>query len=193
MRTYGLVIVGDEILRGKRPDKHLAKFIEMLGARDLHLSWVQYLGDERTRLIDVFRHTLASGDVVFSCGGIGVTPDDHTRQAAAAAAGVSLELNPEAEREIDRRKLGFAPPAVCFRGKHAGFQGKFRGGPDVVIPHAERRQAGALDLNRRRRRDGPLRMADRARGNIIPGAGSKGDQEQGGDESHRWCQRMGTP
>ncbi len=115
MRTYGLVIVGDEILRGKRPDKHLAKFIEMLGARDLHLSWVQYLGDERTRLIDVFRHTLASGDVVFSCGGIGVTPDDHTRQAAAAAAGVSLELNREAEREIRARLAEMGQAATPAR------------------------------------------------------------------------------
>lgn len=103
MRTYGLIIIGDEIMRGKRQDKHLAKFIEILAARGLHLSWVQYLGDERPRLIETLRRTLASGDVVFSCGGIGVTPDDHTRQAAAAAAGVPLELNPDAEREIRTR------------------------------------------------------------------------------------------
>lgn len=103
MRTYGAIIIGDEIMRGKRQDKHLAKLIELLGARDLHLSWVQYLGDERPRLIETLRRTLRSGDVVFSCGGIGVTPDDHTRQAAAAAAGVPLELNPEAEREIRAR------------------------------------------------------------------------------------------
>jgi molybdopterin-biosynthesis enzyme MoeA-like protein len=41
--------------------------------------------------------------VVFSCGGIGVTPDDHTRQAAAEAAGVPLVLHPEAEAEIRAR------------------------------------------------------------------------------------------
>src|SRR5690606_16010620 len=39
-------------------------------------------------------------DVVFSTGGIGATPDDHTRQAAAAAAGVELALHPEAEAAI---------------------------------------------------------------------------------------------
>ena len=103
MRVYGAIIIGDEIMRGKRQDKHLAKFIEILGARGLHLSWVQYLGDERPRLVETLKRTLASGDVVFSCGGIGVTPDDHTRQAAAAAAGVPLALNPEAEREIRAR------------------------------------------------------------------------------------------
>lgn len=103
MRTYGLIIIGDEIMRGKRQDKHLARFIEILAARGLHFSWVHYLGDERPRLIETLQRTLASGDVVFSCGGIGVTPDDHTRQAAAAAAGVPLELNPDAEREIRAR------------------------------------------------------------------------------------------
>jgi molybdopterin-biosynthesis enzyme MoeA-like protein len=103
VRTYGAIIIGDEIMRGKRQDKHLASLIGILGARGLHLSWVQYLGDERPRLIETFRRVLASGDVMFSCGGIGVTPDDHTRQAAAAAAKVPLELNADAEREIRAR------------------------------------------------------------------------------------------
>lgn len=105
MRTYGAIIIGDEIMRGKRQDKHLARLIEILTARGLHLSWAHYFGDERPRLIDTFKRTLASGDVVFSFGGIGVTPDDHTRQAAAAAAGVPLELNADAEREIRARML----------------------------------------------------------------------------------------
>ncbi len=103
MRTYGLIVIGDEIMRGKRQDKHMAKFVEIMNARGLHLSWVQYLGDERPRLIETLKRTLDGDDVVFSCGGIGVTPDDHTRQAAAAAAHVPLELNPDAEREIRAR------------------------------------------------------------------------------------------
>jgi molybdopterin-biosynthesis enzyme MoeA-like protein len=115
MRTYGLIIIGDEIMRGKRQDKHLARFIEILAARGLHFSWVQYLGDERPRLVETLRRTLASGDVVFSCGGIGVTPDDHTRQAAAAAAGVPLELNPEAEREIRARMAEMGQPVTPAR------------------------------------------------------------------------------
>jgi molybdopterin-biosynthesis enzyme MoeA-like protein len=115
MRTYGAIIIGDEIMRGKRLDKHFAKLIEILGARGLHLSWGQYLGDERPRLVETLRRTLASGDVVFSCGGIGVTPDDHTRQAAAAAAGVPLELNPDAEREIRARMAEMDQPVTPAR------------------------------------------------------------------------------
>jgi molybdopterin-biosynthesis enzyme MoeA-like protein len=115
MRTYGAIIIGDEIMRGKRQDKHFARLVEILGARGLHLSWVQYLGDERPRLVETLRRTLASGDVVFSCGGIGVTPDDHTRQAAAAAAGVPLELNPDAEREIRARMAEMGQPVTPAR------------------------------------------------------------------------------
>src|SRR5574343_1715783 len=98
-RTFGAIIIGDEILSGKRQDKHFARIAEMLGARGLRLSWVDYLGDDRQRLTETFRRTMAAGDVVFSCGGIGNTPDDHTRQAVAMALGVDLALHPERSEE----------------------------------------------------------------------------------------------
>ena len=85
--AFGLVIIGDEILSGKRQDKHLPKVIELLAARGLALSWARYVGDDRERITATLRDALASGDIVFSCGGIGATPDDHTRQCAAAALG----------------------------------------------------------------------------------------------------------
>jgi molybdopterin-biosynthesis enzyme MoeA-like protein len=100
---FGALIIGDEIIRGKRPDKHFEKLRELLAARGLHADWVLYLGDDRPRLTEALRRSLAGDDVVFSFGGIGVTPDDHTRQAAAAAASVPLTLNPDAEREIRAR------------------------------------------------------------------------------------------
>ncbi len=105
-RTFGAVIIGDEILSGKRQDKHFAKIAELLGARGLRLSWVEYLGDDRQRLAATFRRTMAAGDVVFSCGGIGNTPDDHTRQAVAAALCVGLELHPEGYEELKVRFAG---------------------------------------------------------------------------------------
>ena len=100
---FGLIIVGDEILSGKRADKHLPKWIELLGERGLQLAWAEYVGDDPARITDVLRRAFASGDVVMSCGGIGATPDDHTRQCAAAALGVPLELHPEARALILER------------------------------------------------------------------------------------------
>jgi molybdopterin-biosynthesis enzyme MoeA-like protein len=99
----GALIIGDEILSGKREDKHFAKVVELLKGRGMALDWAQYLGDDRTRLTETLQRSLASDDVVFSFGGIGVTPDDHTRQAAAAALGVGIALHPDAEREIRTR------------------------------------------------------------------------------------------
>lgn len=101
--AFGLIIIGDEILSGRRSDKHLPKVIELLGARGLSLAWAQYVGDERERITETLRRSFASGDIVFSTGGIGATPDDHTRQCAAAALGVPLELHPQAKVLIQER------------------------------------------------------------------------------------------
>ncbi len=100
---FGALIIGDEILSGRRSDKHLSKLIEMLRARGLKLSWARYAGDDFARLTETLRETFATGDVVFSFGGIGATPDDRTREAAAAALGLELALHPEAEAEIRAR------------------------------------------------------------------------------------------
>jgi molybdopterin-biosynthesis enzyme MoeA-like protein len=59
-------------------------------------------------LTAAYRRSFASGDVVFSCGGIGATPDDHTRQAAAAALGLPLVLHPEAAKLIELRAIDMA-------------------------------------------------------------------------------------
>lgn len=102
-RRFALIIVGDEILSGKRADKHMGKVIELLAARGLPLARAEYVGDEPEFITDALRRAFASGDVVFSTGGIGATPDDHTRQCAAAALGVDLALHPQAERLIRER------------------------------------------------------------------------------------------
>ena len=99
----GIIIIGDEILSGKRADKHLPKFIELLTERGLQLSWAEYVGDSPERITSALSRAFASGDLVISCGGIGATPDDHTRQCAAKALGVELSLQPEAKALILER------------------------------------------------------------------------------------------
>ena len=123
--NFGAIIIGDEILSGKRVDQHFAKVIQLLGARGLRLSWGEYLGDERSRIAATLRRTLAAGDTVFCFGGIGNTPDDHTRQAAAQALGVELALHPDAERAI-RARFGEATDARRLS------LGEFPVGVDIV-------------------------------------------------------------
>jgi molybdopterin-biosynthesis enzyme MoeA-like protein len=110
--AIGLIIIGDEIMSGKHVDKHFPRVIEMLKMRGLHLDWAEFIGDEPERIIATLRRTLASGDIVFSCGGIGATPDDHTRQCAAAALGVPLEMHPDAKTKIQQR--------IAFTAEKAG-------------------------------------------------------------------------
>jgi molybdopterin-biosynthesis enzyme MoeA-like protein len=114
---FGALIIGDEILSGKRQDKHLARLIALLDARGLELAWAEYLGDDRQRIAATLRRTFGSGDIVFSFGGIGATPDDHTRQAAAEAAGVPLALHPEAKAEIEARFGADAYPKRILMGE----------------------------------------------------------------------------
>jgi len=98
-----LIIVGDEILSGRRQDKHLTKTIELLSQRGMQLSGAEFVSDDLNDIAAVLKRSFATDDIVFSCGGIGGTPDDRTRQAAAQALGVPLALHPEAERLIAER------------------------------------------------------------------------------------------
>lgn len=94
--AFGAVIIGDEILSGRRQDRHLAQLIRILAARGLELAWCRYLGDDAALITASLRETFGRSDIVFSFGGIGATPDDLTRQCAADAAGVPIARHPEA-------------------------------------------------------------------------------------------------
>ncbi|WP_062308927.1 competence/damage-inducible protein A [Polynucleobacter sinensis] len=102
-RRFGLIVIGDEILSGRRQDKHMNTLIELLNERGLSLSWVRYVADNPDQITATLVDGFASGDVVFSTGGIGATPDDHTRQCAALALGTTLELHPTARELIAGR------------------------------------------------------------------------------------------
>ncbi len=99
---FGAIIIGDEILSGKRRDQHMARLIELLSARGLELSFCEYIGDVPARITATLRRTYALPDIALFCfGGIGATPDDHTRQCAAAAGGVALRRHAGAVAEME--------------------------------------------------------------------------------------------
>ena len=59
--TFGLIVIGDEILSGKRVDKHLPHFVEVLGERGLQLAWADYVGDDPARITATLRRARDSG------------------------------------------------------------------------------------------------------------------------------------
>ncbi|MBL8286972.1 MAG: competence/damage-inducible protein A [Rubrivivax sp.] len=145
--NIGLIVVGDEILSGKRKDKHLERVIELLAARGLALAWARYVGDDRERITAHLRDAFAGGDLVFSTGGIGATPDDHTRQAAAAALGRELVLHEEAKALILERMRDLArEQGVAFEpgrpdNVHRLNMGVFPAGA-AIIPNPYNKIAG---------------------------------------------------
>ncbi len=100
---FGLIVIGDEILSGKRADKHFPHLLSLLRARGFELRWVRCISDEPDLITETLRQSRASGDVVFSCGGIGATPDDRTRQCAAAAFERNLAFHPEGVAMLEAR------------------------------------------------------------------------------------------
>jgi molybdopterin-biosynthesis enzyme MoeA-like protein len=127
--SFGALVIGDEILSGKRQDKHMRRTIDALAARGLALAWCHYVGDDPEQITRTLERTFAGPDIVFSFGGIGATPDDHTRRCAALAAGVELVLHPEAEAEIRARFGAEVTPRRLMMGEFP------RGAEIVPNPH----------------------------------------------------------
>ena len=101
MNSICLIIIGDEILSGKRTDKHLNKNIELANKFNYSIKQVFYLPDETESIKSNLKKL--KNEIVFCFGGIGATPDDHTRQAAAKALNLKLKPHPEAVRLIEKR------------------------------------------------------------------------------------------
>jgi molybdopterin-biosynthesis enzyme MoeA-like protein len=93
--NINLFVIGDELLSGKRADKHLPTVIGLLAARGLELHAAEFLPDDEARIAESIARVRDRSEVLLSCGGIGATPDDCTRQAAARAFAVPIERHPE--------------------------------------------------------------------------------------------------
>jgi len=115
IRGFGLIVIGDELLSGKRTDKHFPHLLGLLAQRGLELRWVRMISDEPDLVTRTLEETFAGDDVVFSCGGIGATPDDRTRQCAAAALDRPLAFHPEGVAMLEAK---FGRPVEPSRRLH---------------------------------------------------------------------------
>jgi nicotinamide-nucleotide amidase len=105
--TAEIVAIGTEILLGEITDTnsvHIARVLRDIG---LNLYYMSSVGDNEKRIADVIRLALSRADVVITCGGLGPTVDDMTRQAVAAATGRGLTFHQELLDQIAQRFAGF--------------------------------------------------------------------------------------
>lgn len=78
------VIIGSEILNGRRTDKHFDFLKSALAARGYSLYSVEIIKDDTALIKSSFERVKADREsILFSFGGIGSTPDDLTRSIAA--------------------------------------------------------------------------------------------------------------
>jgi molybdopterin-biosynthesis enzyme MoeA-like protein len=99
------LIIGTEILNRRREDKHFDFVTQELQRRGHKLTGSFIIEDDPSLIVQTLRFLASQpGAVVFSFGGIGSTPDDHTRKCASIALRDGhLHTHDEAHRIISER------------------------------------------------------------------------------------------
>ena len=100
---FGLIIIGNEILNGRRQDSHFATALKELSQRNLKLEFALTIPDDVDTIQQQLKWAFAGTVPFFCCGGIGATPDDLTRECAAAAVGVCIERHAVGEAILRKR------------------------------------------------------------------------------------------
>lgn len=98
--TAEIVVIGDEILLGLIIDTNSAFISRRLAEYGITVSRVTKIGDQIDRIAMAFENAARNADLVVSCGGLGPTHDDKTRDAVARFLGTELKLNEHALEEI---------------------------------------------------------------------------------------------
>jgi molybdopterin-biosynthesis enzyme MoeA-like protein len=97
------VIIGTEILNGRREDSHFKFLRDELLKRGYELSGSFIIKDEPKIIEDLFTMIKNLNAKMFCFGGIGATPDDYTREIAAKVFSDDMEYNQEFIQKIDAR------------------------------------------------------------------------------------------
>jgi molybdenum cofactor synthesis domain-containing protein len=95
--TACLIIIGNEILSGRTPDKNLATLADVLGKQGIALNEVRIVRDDEAAIIAAVNACRPEYNYIFTTGGIGPTHDDITSASIAKAFGVKLLRHPQAE------------------------------------------------------------------------------------------------
>jgi nicotinamide-nucleotide amidase len=99
--TAEILATGEEIRTGALVDSNSAHIAEQLEHAGLNVVRLNGVGDQLEQLSAVLKEIGNRADVAVVTGGLGPTVDDLCAQAAAAAAGAGLRLDPDALESIE--------------------------------------------------------------------------------------------
>lgn len=100
--SAAIIIIGNEILSGRTPDKNLPYLAERLNELGIQVREARIIADVAEEIGDAVNECRAKYDYVFTTGGIGPTHDDITADSMAAAFGVGIDYHPEAKALLER-------------------------------------------------------------------------------------------
>ena len=98
-----IITVGTELLLGQIVDTNSTWIAEKLASVGVNLFYRTAVGDNPTRMEDIFRCALKRSQVVIVTGGIGPTEDDRTREIASLVTGRKLKVDQGLLRQITER------------------------------------------------------------------------------------------
>jgi len=98
-----IITVGTELLLGQIVDTNSTWIAEKLASVGVNLFYRTAVGDNLTRMEDIFRRALKRSQVIIVTGGIGPTEDDRTREIAALVTDRKLKVDPGLLRQITER------------------------------------------------------------------------------------------
>ena len=101
-KTFGIIIIGNEILSGKTQDTNSNLICRKLNEIGLVCKEIAVIGDDKKKISEKVNKFRKSFNFVFTTGGIGPTHDDMTSEAIANAFKEPLILNNEAKRRIEK-------------------------------------------------------------------------------------------
>ncbi len=105
-----VIAIGTEILLGDLTDTNSVFIARTLRDLGIDLFFMTSVGDNEKRIGDAIGIALSRAQIVITCGGLGPTIDDMTRQAVAAATGRGLTFHQELLDQIAERFKGFRSP-----------------------------------------------------------------------------------
>lgn len=102
-----IIAIGTELLLGEITDTNSVFIARTLRDYGINVYYMTTIGDNRQRIADVIRNAMTRANLIITCGGLGPTVDDMTRQAIADACDVPLVFHQTLLDQIAARFASF--------------------------------------------------------------------------------------